>query len=266
MGNIEIVHSAGASIEVATLGAARESAQPTVIAVACGGKSPLTRISVPVLETQIRGYGGSTLGDIGKEKATAPTLSDYVGDIDAVMNHFHLKRAALLGYSHGGYFTTAYSLANPDRVSALILIEPALFNTRQELLHRARLAKEVNQEAAMKSMLRHVQPDIGMNEDRASKVSKTLLKNVTSNETLATEFLLRADNPIEPDELANLQIPVLLIGGTKSHASNTVTKAARILPTASVWWIRGASHLDLMSETFSSKLEQVIEAFLIGLE
>ncbi|MGZ4843100.1 MAG: alpha/beta fold hydrolase [Candidatus Angelobacter sp.] len=264
MSNVSLVPSTGARIEVITSGATTaKHAGPSIVMLACGGGSnPLERLSSPVVEMQLRGYGTSA-----EDSSThaAPSLSDHIGDIDAVLGHFRFDRPILLGYSHGGYFTTAYAIANPGRIAGLILVEPALFNQREELLQRAQLAKEGKNEESMKAMLRHVQPSIGLNAGRSSEVAKSLLTNVRGKETLANEFLLRANNPIQEDELASLKMPVLLVGGTRSHAANTVTRLSRILPSASLWWVRGAQHLDLMSQGISAQLEPVVNSFLAGL-
>src|SRR6185437_1728296 len=98
------------------------------------------------------------------------------------------------------------------------------------------------------------------------ETAKALLKNVRSAGTLANEFLLRAENPISENDLADLKMPVLLVGGTKSHASYTVTRLARILPSASLWWVRDVEHLDLLSEGVSTQLRPVLDSFLAGLK
>ncbi|HEX7288911.1 MAG TPA: alpha/beta fold hydrolase [Candidatus Angelobacter sp.] len=266
MASTQIVQAEGARIEVITHGKAARPTRASLVALACGGGSVLAKLSWPVAEMQMRGYGESVEVSKGRWNSGAPRLSDHVGDIDSVFNHFKLERPVLLGYSHGGYFATAYALANPARVAGLILVEPALFNSRDELLLRARLAREAGSEESMKSMLRHVQPSIGMNEGRAAKTAKVLLKNVRNADTLANEFLVRAENPISEDDLAGLKMPVLLVGGTKSHASYTVTKLARILPSASLWWVRDVEHLELLAESVSQQLSPVIDSFVAGLK
>jgi pimeloyl-ACP methyl ester carboxylesterase len=254
-----MVPSADVQIEVITHGSVTKKSPARLVAVACGGgTNVLDRLGWPVLEMQMRGYGKSTYGKV-------PSLSDHVGDIGAVTKHFKVQKTVLLGYSHGGYFTTAYALANPDKVSALVLVEPALFNSRDELQARVKVAKDSGAEAGMKSMLSQVQPSTGLNSAPASEIAKSLLKNVTNTDTMVNEFALRGDYPISEDHLSSLKMPVLLVGGSKSHAASTVSKLARILPSASVWWVRGAEHLDLMSPNVAPQLQPVVESFLAGL-
>src|SRR5262249_50559925 len=105
-------------------------------------------------------------------------LSDYLADFDAVRVNNKLERTAMLGYSHTAFFVVHYALAMPDRVSALILMEPALFNDRQELLNRAQLALKGQHEESLKAMLRHVQPDVASDELLASRAASYIMKNM----------------------------------------------------------------------------------------
>jgi pimeloyl-ACP methyl ester carboxylesterase len=262
----KIIQSRGASVEVFTNGAPAAGSKYSLVALACGGGafSPLAKLGWPVSEMQLRGYGAGKF-ESASDKQQA-NLSDYVGDIDAVVRSAETKQTVLLGYSHGGYFTTAYALANPAKVSGLILIEPALFNNSEELHHRARLAQEGKNEESLEAMLRYVQPDIGLNPEHAERAVKTILQNVNNPRTLANELTVRADNPISEGALAKLNMPVLLIGGTESHVSNIITRFHHVLPTASLWWIRGAEHTSLMSEKFGKQLEAVVNAFMAGLD
>src|SRR5947209_1477012 len=53
------------------------------------------------------------------------TLASDVDDLDQVRQHFHLKSAALLGHSWGAVLALEYALRHPERVSQMILMNPA---------------------------------------------------------------------------------------------------------------------------------------------
>ncbi len=60
-------------------------------------------------------------------------LDDYVSDLEALREHLGLEQIQLLGYSHGGVVAQAYALANPERVSRLVLaVTLARFGPEQE--------------------------------------------------------------------------------------------------------------------------------------
>jgi len=53
------------------------------------------------------------------------TLTSDVDDLDKVRQYFHLKSPALLGHSWGAVLALEYALRHPERVSRIILMNPA---------------------------------------------------------------------------------------------------------------------------------------------
>jgi proline iminopeptidase len=53
------------------------------------------------------------------------TIASDVDDLDKVRQHFGLDRTAILGHSWGAVLALEYALRHPDRVSRLILMNPA---------------------------------------------------------------------------------------------------------------------------------------------
>lgn len=68
-----------------------------------------------------RGRGKSADGVVAEDV----TLGFDVDDLDKVRQHFRLESAALLGHSWGAVLALEYALRHPDRVSHLILMNPA---------------------------------------------------------------------------------------------------------------------------------------------
>lgn len=50
------------------------------------------------------------------------TLKENLSDIDVIYEHYHIKKAALIGHSWGGTLATFYTYDHPDRVSKLVLL------------------------------------------------------------------------------------------------------------------------------------------------
>lgn len=70
-----------------------------------------------VIRYDVRGYGRSPL----------PTATyTLAGDLAAVLDHFGLGRVPLVGCSMGGATAIDLALAQPDRVSALVLLCPGI--------------------------------------------------------------------------------------------------------------------------------------------
>lgn len=254
----EIVESAGAKIafssqNVKTPGALR------LLALACGNSSFLAKVSQPVAELTLRGFGASKVSENSMRRASS--LSSYNADVDAVLSETESgKNVALLGYSHGGYFATAYTLANPDKINSLVLMEPALFTPRAELLKRASIAEGGDVNESIDLMLNYVAPSA--TSVRLRQEQTLITKAVQSGTTLAAEYLLRAKSPLTMTQLKTIKQPTLLIGATESAHRSTVERLAKILPNASVWWVRGADHLSLIEERNADEIGSVIETFL----
>jgi proline iminopeptidase len=68
-----------------------------------------------------RGRGKSAEG----VRASDVTMASEVDDLDKVRQHFQLASAAILGHSWGAVLALEYALRHPDRVSHLILMNPA---------------------------------------------------------------------------------------------------------------------------------------------
>ena len=68
-----------------------------------------------------RGRGASA-GQVLPEDVT---LASEIDDLDKVRQHYHLESAALLGHSWGAVLALEYALRHPERVSHMILMNPA---------------------------------------------------------------------------------------------------------------------------------------------
>jgi proline iminopeptidase len=86
-----------------------------------------------------RGRGRSATG----VRPEDVSLASEMDDLDALRQHFGLEMAALLGHSWGTVVALEYALRHPDRVSHLILMNPApasrsdYLDFRQDRLERA---------------------------------------------------------------------------------------------------------------------------------
>jgi pimeloyl-ACP methyl ester carboxylesterase len=253
----EFIPSRNAQISASPIIATQALRMP-VVAAACGNFSALNIVSNPVTQMQLRGFGNST---VSSTERSAFALHNYMADFDAVVQTRNADKVVLFAYSHTGYFATNYALGNPSSLRALILVEPALYTPKEELLKRIEASTRGEQSEAIEVMLRYVDPAVGMRAN-APDVARTIKANVNNDMVLIEEFRIRAENPISDEQLGNLQIPVLLIGGTESRVNFVVKRAAQAIPYASVYWVRGATHLSLQDAEFADEIASAINTFL----
>ena len=66
----------------------------------------------------LRGYGNS-------QTAADFAMTDHLADLDALLDHLHIEKYLVLGWSLGGILAMELALRSPDRVSGLILVGSA---------------------------------------------------------------------------------------------------------------------------------------------
>src|SRR6202000_818962 len=91
--------------------------------------------------------------------------------------------------------------------------------------------------------------------------TKYVMRSTENANTHGMELLARANYPVSSEQLATLKMPVLLIGGTKSHAAYTVHRAVSAMPFAYTWWVEGATHMDILGSLFYEKVTLGVNAF-----
>ena len=85
-----------------------------------------------------RGRGGSA----ARVKPEEVSLASEIADLDAVRQAFHLDRVVLLGHSWGAVLALEYAVRYPQRLSRMILMNPAPTSTAQyRQARKARLEK-----------------------------------------------------------------------------------------------------------------------------
>jgi pimeloyl-ACP methyl ester carboxylesterase len=100
------------------------------------GSKALPRAGYRVTTFDARGHGESSPAGSPQEYE----YRDMVSDLDAVLDHLGVDRAALGGSSMGAHTAMAFTLAFPERVAALVQITPAYDGRPRDLDEWDRLA------------------------------------------------------------------------------------------------------------------------------
>ncbi len=75
-----------------------------------------------VIAPDLRGYGGSTLGDADASEGI--DMAIYAADVAGVLDNLQVSEPVILcGFSMGGYILWQYALKHPEQVKALILCD-----------------------------------------------------------------------------------------------------------------------------------------------
>ena len=240
-------------------------AEPKMIAVACNVIESLKLIgeSQPVTVMDMRGQiiRGSR---VASEAASSFTIANYNADFESVRESMNVDKVHLFAYSPGGFFAVHYALKFPERVASLILVEPAIYTDKDDLTQRALLAEDGDGIGAMEAMLSYIDPKIDKEVRR--QMADDIVKDWQSPAVIARVFRLHGEELIRDNQLRPLRkIPTLLIGGEQSAMNFHIKRIAAAVPEASVWWIRGADHISIMSEQYAKPIADVVKLFIGGL-
>lgn len=163
-----------------------------------------------VIALDTRGHGQSPRG----EKPF--TIKQFAEDLKDFMDEKGIEKAILLGFSDGGNIAMEFALKYPQRVEKLVLNGANLFPSGVKPLYQWPI--EIGY---------HIAKLFSKKSDKARKNAEML-------------GLMVNEPHIEPADLAQLSMPVLVVAGTKDMIKETHTKLIyNSLPNAQLSILEG---------------------------
>lgn len=189
-----------------------------------------SRYRVIALDT--RGHGRSPRGE------EPFTIRQFADDLLAFMDEHGIERAHLLGFSDGGNIALVFTLAHPERVGRLVL-------------------NGANLDA--RGVKPSVQLPIAMGYKIASFFGRWSEQARRNAEMLG---LMVNDPNIDPAELAALDVPTLVVAGTRDMIKEKHTRLiAGSIPNARLAFVEG-DHF--VARKNPEAFNEVVEGFLLG--
>ena len=230
---------------------------PLVLAHGAGGNHLSWWQQVPVLSRHYRcisfdhrGWGLSLDGDgLGPQA--------FVDDLRGLLDHLGIERAFLVGQSMGGYTCLGFALKQPQRVRGIVMANTFAGMRREAWLaapEDARAhAQGIWERRRSDGVKRAFAPDFARREKaRAFLYKQIRLLNERGPDRLSTEAQvqrLRAlerapDSSASRESLANLNVPVLFIGGEHDEVMpvQLMAVARTLIPGARMEVVPGAGH------------------------
>lgn len=213
-----------------------------------GWYAALERKRVRCVALDQRGHGESAK----PHEASAYERVKLAGDLINLLDHLKLGQVDLYGYSMGSRTVLAAALADPGRVGNLILggVGDAMLTERAPTggmsMAEAMLADsaEAISEPMMKSF-RQFADEQG--EDRAALAACTQVANPAWNR----------------DELAGLQIPVLVVAGARDSLAGDPEALAAVFPYGKAAVLPGCDHFNAIPHGLT---KAAVFDFLDGVE
>jgi non-heme chloroperoxidase len=186
----------------------------------------LTRAGYRVIAFDNRGHGHS-------EKLYDPAQyhpSLMAGDAANLLSHLGIEAAPLIGYSMGGRIGAFLTVEHPDRVRAAVLggIATSLVDGRG--------GEETIAEALLTT-------DPGTLTDESGRTYRKFADQTKSDlRALAACIVGQAKN-LTPEQLARIEVPVLVAVGTRDDSAGSAAKLAALIPRGEVLDIPNRDHM-----------------------
>lgn len=208
-----------------------------------------------------------------------PTMDELAGQIEYVLSHFGLKQFIGFGVGAGANILARYALLNPNKVSALCLINCVSTQSGwiewgyQKLNARHLRSKGMTQGVLDYLMWHHFGRNTEERNHDLVQVYKSYFERNVNAMNLALfidSYVRRNDlniqremDPTKKKENMTLSMPVLNITGAFSpHMDDTVTFNGRLDPTNSSWM--KISDCGMVLEEQPAKVSEAFRLFLQG--
>ncbi|MFF2777131.1 alpha/beta fold hydrolase [Streptomyces sp. NPDC058052] len=155
---------------------------------------------------------------LGRSTAPREPFSD-VDDLRAVLDHFGLHRAALVGLSMGGETALDFTLAHPGRVTALALVGASVSGhdwPESPELSAYAAARRARDTAALADLELSVWAALGRRAPGGELIGTMVAANAERRVVSEQHCVLSTGRDAEP-HLGEIRVPTLVVHGVHDH-------------------------------------------------
>ena len=191
-------------------------------------------------------YALDVVGEPGGSSQVAPieTGSDLAGWLDATITSLGLSHLALAGMSYGGWIAVHYAASHSDKLSRLVLLEPAIGTvTMKRVLRQGMLvaAAQLLPPPLRRTVARRIDAEALVFDARLRKGPALAFRKF--DRRIPTYAQL--DDPTPDALLRRINTPTLLMLGARSELHDVTAvaeKAQRLIANLELHVVDGASH------------------------
>jgi pimeloyl-ACP methyl ester carboxylesterase len=192
----------------------------------------LTRAGRRVIALDVRGHGAS-----GKPRDPALYHSARMAeDVRALLDRLQLRRADVMGYSMGARVTAFFALAHPGRLGRAILGGLG-----------SRLVEGVGLPDSIADALEA--PSLAAVRDPIGRKFRAFAEKTGSDLQGLAACLRGSRQTLSPEQVARIEVPVLVAVGTKDEIAGSPHELAALLPAGRAFDIRGRDHMLAVGDT-----------------
>jgi len=187
-------------------------------------------------------------------------------DLEGLMDALGIEQAILVGSSYGGFTSLAMAIRAPERVRAVVAVEPPMMRYALQSEHGAAIAQAFLEASAYPARDAFERGDDaegvailtgGIMGKKREEIPPAIMERRMLNANAARSLALSDDEfPwLEPSDLAALPMPVMLLSGRQTApVHDAIFKAvSAAMPRARAFKVDGAGHSvsQQASETFN---------------
>jgi pimeloyl-ACP methyl ester carboxylesterase len=195
-------------------------------------------------------------------------------DLEQLMDSLDIEKAILVGSSYGGFTALATALRIPERIRALVAVEAPMMRYAERNPETAEVVRAFREASADPARVAFEAGDDltgvmtltgGIAGQAPDSIPQHVLQRRMENARAARSLAISDDEfPwLEPDDLASLPMPVLLISGNDTapiHAA-IFSEVCKAMPKARVRIVEGSGHSvsQMQPEIFNSEVLEFLK-------
>ncbi len=232
---------------------------PLVLTYCLGGNASMWAGQIPAFAKHYRyvvwdprGHGGSESPPLPEQYGVQRSAEDLRGLLD----HLEIERAYVGGLSMGGGITARFTVAYPERVEALIILDSntasgvPLTPARREVREKTIALCEAGDMDAVATYFLQANASYHLVEGDSPAARKRLHQMIRALNPVGFANTMRAmmqtDFPTE--RLAQITAPTLVLAGEQDPALEAVQLTQRTIPGAVLKTIANAGHLSNLDQ------------------
>ncbi|MFO0815420.1 MAG: alpha/beta hydrolase [Gemmatales bacterium] len=165
-----------------------------------------------------RGHGTST-----RPKAPDQYGMEMVHDIKRLMDHLHIQKAHMVGYSMGAFLTHKFAATYPDRVKSIVLGGAGWLREGPATEAMDQISESLRTKKSLEPLFRALHPpDAKPFTKEAAETASKMALLINDADALAGVAAGMKQFTLTEDEVKNLKVPTLCIVGQRDPLIESV--------------------------------------------
>ncbi len=239
----------------------REDGDPVVLIHGFAGSiSPTWNHVIPLLQKDFKVVALDCRGHGASGKPHDPKLygPEMVADVARLLDHLHLQKAHIVGYSMGAVIALKFAVRYPERAQTLCLGGTGINRGNEELIRNVASALET-QHSIAPLLLGLTPKGESPPSPEQIKAMDSALQATNDFQALSAAARSALTDTVSDEQVAAIRVPVLAIIGSKDPLRPDVTRLKSVLLSTQAVVIENTDH---QSAFFHPQYARSLQKFL----